>query len=303
MTHERLIQTVVSIIIMAGYNVSERYGMRPRSFDLVAEKNGVILVIKIVPRIDSVTEGSARDLSTIARYLDGKPLIVGEKARNVNLERGAVYLRYGIIATSATTLYDYFVEEIPPLVYAHPGGLYVNINGNLLHTLRERNQMSLGDLAYILGVSRRTISKYESGMSTTLDIAVKLEEIFDTALVEAIDLLSHESVFDYRDVLGVGNIPPDFERMGLEIHVMQRAPFQVLATYGEEKILAGYGSAQKTIRRAALIGNISDITNSRAICVITDYNKTKKVGKTLVVGEGELSSLKDGLELIELIDE
>ncbi len=87
MTQERLIQTVISIIIMAGYNVSERYGMRPRCFDLVAGKNGVILVIKVVPHIDSVTEGSARDLSIIARYLGGKPLIVGEKARDTDLER------------------------------------------------------------------------------------------------------------------------------------------------------------------------------------------------------------------------
>ncbi len=139
-------------------------------------------------------------------------------------------------------------------------------------------------------------------MSTTLDVAAKLEEIFDTAIVEAIDLLSHESVFDYRDVSGVENVPADFERMGLGIHILQRAPFQVLATYGEETILAGYGSAQKIIRRAALIGNISDITNSRAICVITDYKKSKKVGRTLIVGESELSSLKDGSELIELID-
>ena len=46
----------------------------------------------------------------------------GERAREAELERGAVYVRYGIYAISPATLYDYFVEKIPPLVYASPAG-------------------------------------------------------------------------------------------------------------------------------------------------------------------------------------
>ncbi|MDD3977790.1 transcriptional regulator [Methanomicrobium antiquum] len=310
MSHERLLQSVVSVLIMAGYNVSERCGMRPRSFDLIARKGDNLLIIKIVPHIDSVGEESAHDLAVIARHLNAKPFIIGEKARDFELERGAVYLRYGIIATSVTTLYDFFVDEVPPLVYAQPGGLYVNINGGKLRDVRERHNMSLGDLAGSLGVSRRTISKYESGMSTTLDIAIKLEEIFDTAIVEAINLLSHSHVSDFEDdshsesiKKDGSNIPQDFERMGMQTHTMQRAPFEALCIYEEKTILTGYGTAQKTLRRAALIGNISDITSSKAVCVLTDYKKRKKVGKTLIIGEEELSTLNEGSELIELIDE
>ncbi|MDD3406995.1 MAG: transcriptional regulator [Methanomicrobium sp.] len=308
MSHERLLQTVVSVLIMAGYNVSERCGMRPRSFDLIARKGETLIIIKIVPHIDSVGEESARDLAIIAKHLNAKPFIIGEKARDFELERGAVYLRYGIIATSITTLYDFFVDDVPPLVYAQPGGLYVNINGDKLKELRERHSMSLGDLAGSLGVSRRTISKYESGMSTTLDIAIKLEEIFDSAIVEAINLLSHGHTGDFDEENPVDskrreNIPHDFERMGMQMHPMQRAPFEALCVYEEKTILTGYGTAQKTLRRAALIGNISDITSSKAVCVLTDYRKRKKIGKTLIIGEEELSTLKEGSDLIELIDE
>ena len=35
MSNDRLLQNVVSILIMAGYNVSERCEIRPRSFDLM----------------------------------------------------------------------------------------------------------------------------------------------------------------------------------------------------------------------------------------------------------------------------
>lgn len=303
MSSERLLQTVTSILIMAGYAVSERCGLRPRSFDLIARRNDEIIVIKAVVHIDSMSEEIAHELAAIAHFLKAKPLVVGEKARDAELERGAVYLRYNIVSTSAMTLYDFFVEEVPPLVYAQPGGLYVNINGDLLRTLREECGMSLGDLASALGVSRRTISKYESGMGTTLDIAFRMEEIFDIALVEAIDPLSHPNPF----AEGIGKdskeLPPEFSRIGVEYFSTRNAPFEGLAFYGENTILTGYGSAQKVMQRAALIANLSNITNSRAVCVIKGYNKQKRVGIALIIGEAELESLESGSDLIDLIDD
>lgn len=305
MSQERLVQTVISVLIMAGYNVSERCGIRPRSFDIIARKGNKLLVIKVVPHIDSVGEESAHDLALIAQHLDATPFIVGDKARDSELERGAVYLRHGIVATNSKTLYDFLVDDVPPLVFAQPGGLYVNINGGKLKDLREEKNLSLGDLASALGVSRRTISKYESGMSTTLDIAIKLEELFDAAIVEAIDILKKASDFGSKTdgKKPEDNYPPDFRRIGIESHSMCRAPFDALAVYGEKTILTGYGTTQKTISRAGLIGNISEITESRAVCVLTDYKKKKRIGKTLIIGEDVLSDLTEGSEFIELIEE
>ncbi len=293
----------VSVLIMAGFRVSERFSMRPRSFDLIAARKGELLVIKVVSHMDSVSEEIARDLDNIARYLKGSPLIIGERARDTELERGAVYVRYGIYAASLSTFYDAFVEGVPPLVYASPGGLYVTINGDALRELRERKNLSLGDLGTLLGVSRRTISKYEGGMGTTLDIAMKIEEIFDTGLVQSIDLLQYKSHFEAGSGTPEENTPMNFlERIGMRLHAMHRAPFQALIEYSEHTILTGYGTAQKVVKRAELIGNISSVTGTYAMCVLTDYDKQKKIGKTLVIGEERLQSLENGSELIELID-
>jgi putative transcriptional regulator len=303
MTQERLLQMVVSVLLMAGFRVSERFSMRPRSFDLISRDGDVVLVIKVVTHIDSVSEETARDLDHVARYLRGSPLIVGDRARDSELERGAVYVRYGIFALSVATLYDAFVEGIPPLVYASPGGLYVNINGEVLRTLRENRNLSLGDLGTLLGVSRRTISKYESGMGTTLEIAQKIEEIFDSALVRSIDLLTYRSVFEGEPEQGEEESPMSFlERIGIKLHSMHRAPFQALIEVSDHSILTGYGTTQKVVKRAALIGNISQITGMHAMCVLTDYGKQKKIGKTLVIGERRLQALHDGEELIQLIN-
>ncbi|NLA99678.1 MAG: transcriptional regulator [Methanomicrobiales archaeon] len=304
MSQDRLPQMVISIMLLADFDVSERCNIRPRSFDLIAKRGDRLVIIKVVSHIDSVSADIARDLNLIARHLEATPLIVGERARDTDLERGVVYIRYGLIALSPETLYDYFVEGLSPMVYASPGGLYVKIKGDLLREVRERSRMSLGDLASHLGVSRRTISKYESGMGTTLDIAIKLEDLFNAPLVEVIELL------DYRPPepetppeSASGDVLINLERMGMEIHAMRQAPFQALALFDRHTILTAYGTSQKIVKRASLIGNISQITKTFAMCIVTDYKKQKKIGKTLLIGEEYLHTLEDGSELIDMINE
>jgi putative transcriptional regulator len=306
MSQDRQLQLVTSVMITAGFDVSERFTIRPRSFDLIARNNATLLVIKVVSHIDSVSEEVAFDIELISRLLGGIPLIVGERARDSELERGAVYLRYGIYAISPSTLYDYFVEKIPPLVYASPGGLYVNINGDALKDLREKRNMSLGDLGQVLGVSRRTISKYECGMGTTLDVAIRIEEFFNTGVVESIDLVRHEPPkameSEQRIDGSLLQTPMAFlEKIGVHFQSLHGAPFQALLTFEKHTILTGYGPAQKVVKRAALIGNLSQIAKKHAMCVITDYTKEKKIGRTLVIGEDRFHRIEDGFELLEML--
>jgi putative transcriptional regulator len=304
MTQDRLTQMVISIMLLAGFDVSERCNIRPRSFDLIAKKGDTLVIIKVASHIDGVSADIARDLNLIARYLQATPLIVGERARDTDLERGVVYIRYGLFALNPETLYDYFAEGLSPMVYASPGGLYVKIKGDLLREVREHSQMSLGDLASHLGVSRRTISKYEGGMGTTLDIAIKLEELFSAQLVETIELVGYRSPEpEAPPEFVAGDVLVDLERIGMKIHAMRQAPFQALALFEKHTILTAYGTSQKVVKRASLIGNISQITKTFAMCVVTDYKKKKKIGKTLLIGEEHLHTLEDGSELIDMISE
>jgi putative transcriptional regulator len=303
MTQEALLRRVRNLLLDTGFQVSERCSQRPRSFDLIARNPKILMVIKAISHIDGVSEDIARDLDLVSHYLNGAPLIVGERTRDAELQRGAVYVRYGIYAISVPTLSDFIVDGIPPLVYVSPGGLYVNIDETVLHALREEKQLSLGDLAHLLGVSRRTISKYENGMGTTMEIAVRIEEIFDTPVTKPIDLLAHESRFAGSGEPSHGKVPADFERMGMEIHLLRRAPFEALARYEDETILTGYGTTQHVVKRAPLIGNLSRVARAHALCVLVDYRRQKMIENTLVIGEERLHALEDGSELMELIRE
>jgi putative transcriptional regulator len=37
------------------------------------------------------------------------------------------------------------------------------------------------------------------------------------------------------------------------------------------------------------------------MCVITDYTKEKKIGRTLVIGEDRFHRIEDGFELLEML--
>ena len=74
-----------------------------------------------------------------------------------------VYSRFGIPLMSINTLHDLFIEEVPPLIYSAPGGFYVRLDKEVLARLRQGGR-SLGELAEIAGVSRRTIQMYEEGI-------------------------------------------------------------------------------------------------------------------------------------------
>ncbi len=58
---------VISIMLLADFDVSERCNIRPRSFDLLAKKGDTLVIIKVVSHIDSVSADIAWDLNLIAR--------------------------------------------------------------------------------------------------------------------------------------------------------------------------------------------------------------------------------------------
>ncbi len=97
-------------------------------------------------------------------------------------------------------------------------------------------------------------------------------------------------------------IPIDFfEQLGIQLQTLRGAPFQALLTFDKHTILTGYGPAQKVVKRAALISNLSKIAKKHAMCIITDYHHEKKIGRTLVIGEDRFHHIADGFELLDML--
>jgi len=319
MTKEILIHQIIDVLSHAGFVVSERCNIRPRSFDIAARKGEDLLLCKVLFNIDGLNESTAREMKYLAEFLGGSAIVVGAKTRNQMLEDSVVYMRYDITALSVQTLYDYFVEDLPPLVAAAPGGLYVSIDGDVLKEARTKEAMSLGTLASKVGVSRRTISKYEEeGMDASIDVALQLEEIFGIELAKPVDILNPPENKRSRKELGAQK--PDSEEprpslpedsvlnlisvLGYEVLPAFQAPFKAISKDESSVILTGVSEYNTTVvKRARLMSSLSEVTKSQSVFIITGHCKLKSVESTVLLEKNELRKMSDSEDLLTFIEE
>ncbi|MDI9616667.1 MAG: transcriptional regulator [Methanothrix sp.] len=302
MEKELLTRGVINVLREAGFLVSSMCDIRPRSFDLAARREELLLLLKILSNIDGLNERTAREITRLAGHLLGQPLIVGEKTRDQMLERGAVYFRYGVPTVSLPTLADYLLGGIPPLVYAAHGGLYVKIDGGMLRKLRIERGISIGELAAELGVSRRTVSKYESeSMDTSIDIALKLEEIFDEELIQAVDIFRQrfmeETTAEVKD-----SILRRLVEIGLRVFPISQAPFNAITRDDEMVVLTGVSRLTTSmIKRARLMSSLSSVTLTHSALIVDGETRIDRIERTAVIGRKEIEKIDSRKDFADLL--
>lgn len=307
MERERLIKTVEAILRGAGYRTA-RLEFRGSCFDLVASRTLTLLFIKVVVNIDTVTEEQVEDLKRLAKFFNASPIIVGLRSKNTELEEGVVYERFGVYALRPETLYDVLVENELPAIFAERGGLYVRINGELLRELREKHGYSVGELSKLIGVSRKTLLNYERGeQAVSLEVAILLEELFDEALAEPIDVLNAriEAKLDLKPESPLER--EVFERLkglGLGLVKVKKAPFNAVSKGGEFKILTGIDERKttSTVKRAEMVTEVGKIINSDGVFIL-ERTKTEVVGDVPLIPKESLREIRDADDLINLIEE
>jgi len=308
---EGVIRDVIDILMDAGFFVSERCTIRPGCFDLAARRDEQLLLLKILINLDGIRRDNTIEMIRLSHYLSASPLMIGKKSGNKSLKRGVVYFRCGIPSINVDTLYDCFIENIPPLAYAEAGGLYVKIDEDILRAARKNLNLSIGDLASELSVSRRTISKYEDGMNATLDLAVKMENILSIPLALGIDIFSlKEKGADAEDTKERGKklslleqaVIDLLKNVGIDVFPINYAPFNALSKIKDELILTGICHLNKTaLRRAKLTGSISSVTETQSVFILDEKPSAKKIENTVLVDKEEVMDVKEASEFIELI--
>ena len=302
MDKELLAERVEEVLRQAGFSTSDRCYLRPRSFDLAARKGNQFLFLKILSNIDGLNEQTALEVRRLAKHLLASPILVGEKTRDQYLERGAVYFRYGIPTLSLFTLADCLLDEALPLVYAAHGGLYVRIDGTRMRQLRLERGISLGALASELGVSRRTISKYEvEDMDTSVDVALKLEEIFEQELIQPVDPFHHETVEEDK-----GPVTDTILRLLLEISFdvvpTGQAPFNAITRLGDLVVLTGVSKfSQSMLKKARLMSSLSAVARTKSVVIVDGETKLECIEETALIEKRELESIDQTRDFEDLV--
>ncbi|ASJ11355.1 transcriptional regulator [Thermococcus sp. P6] len=307
MDRQKLIRTVEAILRGTGYKTA-RMDLRSSCFDIVASRLFLLLFLKVVTNVDTVTREQAEDLKRLSGFFNASPLIVGLKAKNAELEEGVVYERFDIYALRPETLYDILVENELPAIFAERGGFYVRINGELLRKLREEHGYSINELARLLGVSRKSLINYERGnQAVSLEVALRLEDIFNEPLAEPIDVL-HSSVKANINVSPESPLEREvFKRLkalGLGVMKVRRAPFNAVSKEDDLKILTGIDErkTRSTVRRAEMVAEVSRVINSDGVFIL-EKTRTDVIGEVPLIPKDRLKEIKDADELVEMIEE
>ncbi len=192
MDRVEILDNVESLFEKAGFHLSQRCCARPSCFDFVARKESQLAFVKAHSYIGNIYERDARELMTLAKLFSGASFFVCERARNKPLEDDTVYSRYNVGALTLKTLEDALLKEMRPLIEAGPGGYYVGLDGEAIRKKRLEKGLSIGKMAEIMGVSRRTLYGYERGMAkASVSTAYKLEWVLGMPVVKPVDIFQY----------------------------------------------------------------------------------------------------------------
>ena len=309
MSRSALVGNVTAMLEDAGFIVSEQCAIRPKSFDVAARRGEELVLVKILGNIDAFDAPTGAEMRRLGEYLDATPLVVGLRTRDEELKPEVVYFRHGVPVLSPDTAMDLFVEGVPPMIYAAPGGLYINIDSDVVADEREKRGWSLGRLASELGVSRRTVSKYEDGMNASIEVAIQLEELFGEPLAGPVNVLEGaEEVRDRDPTPEDPELDPEDEpfvtvltRAGFEVHPTERAPFKTVsedADDPEARLLTGHSALTETaMKRARLMSSLGRVTRTRAVYFVDEAKRTSVDGTAIVerdeIDDGDPDHVRD----------
>ncbi|HKZ90424.1 MAG TPA: transcriptional regulator [Thermoplasmata archaeon] len=309
MNRDRLLDDVRDALARTGFYLSERHTQRGLCFDVVARRDRTLLLVKVLQNVDAFSKGHADELKLIAQTLEGVPLVVGEHSGTGDLEDGVLYSRFGVAILSRPTFLDLLEEGVPPFVFSAPGGLYVNLDTRALRRARDERRISLGALAEIAGVSRRTIQMYLEGMSATMEVATRLEEFLGEPIVLPIDPLAFTA--DVERVLDSFAKLESFERdlferlrdLGYDVLPTVRSPFEAF-TSKDRVLLTGVGDRQGTLeRKAAIVSNIGRVVEREAVLFVERRSMRRSIEGIPVIAREEVRKARDIEAVEDLIDE
>lgn len=306
-TRSQMLHNIEHLLKSQGYKTSDIY--EQGSFDIVARKKLLILLLKTFLNIDSINEHNAHEMKQLANIFLASPIIIGEKSRNGKLEEGVIYERYDIPTIGFDTLKNMILYNEYPEILADRGGYFVKIDGSVIKQYREEYSMSLKDLASLAHVSRATMYKYENGIvRANTETAMILEEILNTKVTLDIDLLKQPQKEDieYSD----GDETLDLSKLGYGVVSTNKSPFDAVAKMKSSDrhspLMANVekNRTEKTLKRMAVpLKDLSMVTTSEPVFIINNDKIKESIGSVPVIKSWELKEFENSKELLKMIRE
>jgi putative transcriptional regulator len=230
------------------------------------------------------------------------------------MEDDTIYSRYGVYGVTPLTLEDVTVHGKNPLVDATPGGYYVRLDSDKIKKERQSRGLSVGKLAEMTGISRRTLYGYEKGMArASVGAAYNLEYALGLPLAQEIDIFQPRKeqnggfLAAAKRLMNTHHCLRSVERKLSKFNIfvahVRRAPFDFIAKSRKKgvHIIGGvYDGKERNLgQRIEEIVSVGKVINVQPV-LIAEKEHNSNDGITLI-GRDELERINNAEELFDLL--
>ncbi len=296
----------------AGFELSQLCCSRPSCFDFAARKDDETVLIKLHSDIDKFSSLDSHELRVIAGRLSAAALVISGETHEKPLEDDTVYSRYSVYVVTEKTLKNITCRTSYPLVNAGPGGYFVEVDGGLIAKRRSELGLSIGKLAEMISVSRRTLYGYERCMAkASVSSAYNLAKVLGVPVAKPINVFEKSKkqrvclLLKAKHVIaGRTLLQRVFRKFALcDISPIRKAPFDfVMNVPDEDYIIVGAVAAEGETcldERAEEILSVSRVVHAHAV-LITE-KRSHSIGDVLCVCADELAAMRSPMDLVASI--
>jgi len=301
-----------AVLKEAGFDISVKCCSRPSCFDYAAKKNDNVLFLKFQLDLDNFSLCESLELKIISECIPAALLIIAEKTREKPLEDDTVYSRYDILSITPKTFENILIHKSYPLIQALPGGYYVDIDSEALRLKRQKLGLSVGEIADMIGVSRRTLYGYERGMTrASVTVAYNLIRTLGVPIAKPVDIFEksrHQSkclLVKAKLAITKNKLLQKILRKLARYHMttVKKAPFDFIINVPEEnvRIIGGIANKKELAleRRVEEIVSVCRIIKAHPILVT---NGRKPINKDIsCIDSDEFSKIEVPEDLISKV--
>ena len=161
---------------------------------IVKSQKEEIYTVIVAENGAKVSKKKVGALTMLARGIGAKPIIVSERLGDERLLEDVVYERHKMAVVNLET-FEKILEGDNIYIKKKKSVFAVSLNNKKLKELCEENGISLGELANILGVSRKSVYDYLRGRKdVSVDVAIKLAELFGDDVLKPVELGEFEGI-------------------------------------------------------------------------------------------------------------
>ncbi len=296
----------------AGFQTSQLCCSRPSCFDFAARKGNESVLVKLHSDVDSFSRLDSHEVRVIAGRVSAVPVVVSNVTHGKPLEDDTVYSRYSVYVVTEKTLRNVASRAGYPLVNAGSGGYFVEVNGELIERRRKELGLSIGKLAGMVGVSRRTLYGYERCMAkASVSSAYNLAKALGAPVAKPVNILTktkkqHECLLlkAKRAIARRALLYRVFRKFNFcDFSPVQKAPFDFVLTVPEENcVIVGAVLAEGETcleDRTEEILSVSRVVNAHPV-LITERKGPSRKDVSCICAD-EVAIMRSPMDLVTCI--